>query len=126
GTTTLACAPWPAACRAPRRTACCPVPSPPECILPAPICVPFRGSPWPRPESRNRSTWHFLKLPFLMLGRVKWNISGSCLLQRQTKFEPTIVIPRACGISSTPRRLLLTAALVFTGSSAFADDDVRV
>ena len=39
-----------------RRAAWCRVPSPPGCIRHAPICGPFRGSPWLRPGFRNRST----------------------------------------------------------------------
>src|SRR5207245_2950437 len=69
---------------------------------------------------------------------LKWHISETRQRQRQTKFDVPFVIPRACEVSSMPRRLLSTAVLVFTGSSAgarhqaalaltrWADDDVRV
>jgi hypothetical protein len=40
--------------------------------------------------------------------------------------KQALVIPREGGVSSTLRRSLLTTLLVFTGSSAFADDDGRV
>src|SRR5258708_107270 len=38
----------------------------------------------------------------------------------------TAVIPRESGVSSTPQRCCSTLALWNTGSSAFADDDIRM
>jgi hypothetical protein len=35
----------------------------------------------------------------------------------------SVVISRASGVSSIPRRRFLSAALAITGSSAFTDDD---
>ena len=76
--------------RAPRRAAWCRVPFPRGCIRPAPICGLFRGSPWPRPGLRNRSTWRFLVL--VLVGRAcGWHIAATCQRQRQTKFKARVV-----------------------------------
>jgi hypothetical protein len=61
---------------------------------------------------------------FLMDDLAEWHNAATRQRQRQTKFEAAqCVVPRACEVPSMPQRQLSTALPVFTGSSAFADDD---
>src|SRR6266478_7993280 len=48
----------------------------------------------------------FPRLGLLLVRLVGWHISATRQRQRQTKFKAPLVIPRACGVSSTPWRLL--------------------
>jgi hypothetical protein len=64
-----------------------------------------------------------IRLPRAALSAVAVSRGGQPLSPALIGNRQTVVIPRACGVSSTPRPINSIVAPLNTGSSAFADDD---